>query len=112
MAYGDTHFEWVGSGSTATSANTAHGFFGAYGGLSDLNAAEVIHVQACASVYEYRLAPSAVITNNTGYKVSPTSSWNDIPPMRASNANAFQFMNEISGSNASAMWVVWRRASL
>jgi hypothetical protein len=112
MAYGDINYEWIASGSTATSADTASNLFGVYQGLSDLNNAEAVHIQLQCEGSTLRFAPSAVITNNTGFKLSPTASWIDLPPMRANNANELQIINHLAGNNASVNWVIWRRVPL
>lgn len=107
MAYGDIHYEWVNAGSTGASADTAHGLFGLYGGLSDLNDAEVIHIQLQGISNDFKIGPDNTITNDTGFKVS--TDWIDLPPMRVGSASQFHFANNTLGTNASPMWVAWKR---
>lgn len=111
MSYGDPHFQWLQSGSTATSAAGAHDFFGIYGGLSDLNIAEVVHLQTEASTYEFRIAPSGFVSNDIGMRITPAASMIDIPAMRVSDAKILQFAN-VGANNASAHWNLWIMAPL
>lgn len=110
MAYGDVNYEWVQGGSTGASADTAHGLFGAYGGLSDLRNSEVVHVQLRGITNDFRVGPDNTVTNDTGLLV--TTSWFDLPPMRVGAASQFHFANDTLGTNASPMWVVWKRKPL
>jgi hypothetical protein len=106
---GDVHYKWITSGSCATSGSTVHNFFGTYAGLSQLNADEVVHLQIGATGNAMRIGLEAQLTNNTGYRITPTASVVDLPPIKASDASAMQFVNDISGSNTSAVFVIWRR---
>ena len=110
MAYGDVNYEWVNAGSSGASANTAHGLFGAYSGLSLLHESEVIHVQVQAITNDLRIGPDSTVTNNTGMLI--TTSWFDLPPMRVGAASQFHFVNDTLGTNASPMWVAWKRKPL
>jgi hypothetical protein len=110
MAYGDTYYQLLASGSTATSANTAHRLFGLYGGLSDLNAKDVVHIQATAlSGNSFRVGATNTLTNNNGLVISPSASLYDLPPIQAGTASGFHVVNDGAGGNASISWVVWRR---
>jgi hypothetical protein len=110
MAYGDTFYELLASGSTATSANTAHRLFGLYGGLSTLNAKDVVHVQVTAlSGNSFRVGATNALTNNSGVPLYPSGSLYDLPPIQAGTASGFHVVNDGAGGNASMSWVVWRR---
>lgn len=111
MAYGDVNYEWVVSGSTAASADTAHALFGAYGGLSLLHESEVVHLQVRGKTFSLNVAPDNTVTNDDGLEVG-TTAWEDLPPMRIGAASGFHFANATIGSDAGAMWVVWKRKSL
>jgi hypothetical protein len=112
MAYGDVSYQFIRSGSTATSAATAHDLFGIYDGLSDvLNDDDVTHLQVSASVVDFRLGPSDVITNDNGLKITAAASLIDIPPIKVSDARIFQFVRE-AATDASALWVIWQRNAL
>jgi hypothetical protein len=106
---GDVHYKWITSGSCATSANTAHNFYGTYSGLSQLNADEVVHLQIAATGQPLRIGLEGQLTNNNGYRITTIASMVDIPPIKASDASAMQFINDASGLNASALFVIWRR---
>lgn len=111
MAYGDPSYEYVNSGSTGASANTAHGLFGAYQGLSSLHESDVVHVQVQGVTNALRVAPNNAVTNDNGLKVG-TTAWEDVPPLRIGAASQLHFANDTLGSNASPMWVVWKRLPL
>ena len=112
MAYGDVSYNIIKSGSTATSANTVHNFFGVYGGLSDINNSEVMHVQVMSDGNEFRIGAPGNVSNNIGQKIFPAASYVDLPPMRVGTASLLQFANANSGSNASANWMIWNRLPL
>lgn len=111
MAYGDANYVWVNSGSTGASADTAHGLFGIYGGLSSLHESEVLHVQVQGITNSLKVGPDNTLTNDTGFKVG-TTAWEDLPPMRTGAASGFHFINETAGTDTSPMWVIWRRKPL
>lgn len=110
MAYGDIAYEWFSSGSTGASADTVHNLFGNYQGLSSLNSNEAVFVQLQSIDNDFRVGPAGEVTNNTGLKI--TTTWFDLPPLRAATASGLQFVNDQTATNASPMWVVWRRSPL
>lgn len=114
MALGDTNYRWVNSGSTITSSNAAHNLFGAYGGLSLLNASDVVHVQLHASKNDIYLLPTdEASANQLGQKfVADLDFYQDLPPMKVSNASQLTMRNYASGNDAECAWVVWLRYSL
>ena len=109
-AYGDKNFAYVISGSTATSAATAHNLFGLYQGLSLLGQDEAVFIQVFASAADIRLSgdPTTSATNNTGLRLTTAGSNYDLPPMRVGDASQISFAREAS-NNASPIWTVWRR---
>ena len=109
MAYGDVNYNLVSSGSTGASADTAHLLFGSYGGLSNLNNDEILHIQLWASD-NARVSDSNAVTNDNGVKVE--SSVFDLPPIRAGTASQLHFANETIGTDANMSWIIWRRLPL
>lgn len=113
--YGDVHYKWVHGGSCATSANTPHNFYGIYNGLSDLNGAEVVHLQLEAisgNAFRWGLEGRLETSAAYGILISPAGSVIDIPPIKVSDASAAQFINSVINSNASATFTIWRRGIL
>src|SRR3990167_3434675 len=106
--YGDVSFEWIRSGSTATSAATAHLLFGAYNALSNLNSKDVLLIQVQASAANLRIGPSGSPTNNIGLRVIVTDPYIDLPPMQAGNASLLHFARTAT-NDATADWIIWRR---
>ena len=107
MAYGDVYFDIYSTGSTATSAATAHLLFGSYAGLSLINQNEVVNLQVVMTVADARIWDSTV-TNNTGLRLSPSASAWDFPPMRAAAASTLHFVRD-AATDATANWTVWVR---
>ena len=105
--YGDVYFKIIASGSTATSAATAHLVFGTYAGLSTLNNNDVVNVQLNAVTADCRVWDSTV-TNNNGLRLSTAASIFDMPPMRAGDASGLQFVRD-TGTNSTLQWTVWSR---
>lgn len=102
----DNHFNLHASGSTALT-NASQGLFGNYGGLSVLNAKDVVIVQAYAlNAHSFRLAPSGL---TQGVRVTPEASLVQLFPMRARNASTIIAHIDASAGNASAAWVAWIR---
>src|SRR3990167_2562827 len=112
MAYGDPNYNFVVAGSTGASAATAHNLYGTYGGLSQLNAKEVLLIQIGASVGDLNLSPGPATpaTNNIGLTVFTSDPILSLPPMLISDASQITFAN-LSTTNATANWAIWRRNS-
>lgn len=111
---GDTNYTWISSGSTAASADTAHLLWGNYGGLSDLNADEVIHLQILASANNFYMLPftDASATELGQRFVAGNDYYIDIPPMKVSAASQLHFRNAVNGSNGELLWVIYSRNAL
>ena len=107
MAYGDTQYGLLASGSTATSANPPELLFGAYTGLSLVGNDEVVHVQIQASVNNFEMLVDNQM--NTGINFVASDFYIDLPPMRAGNASQLHAMNRDAGNNAVIWWAIWRR---
>ena len=107
MSYGDTFFEIFASGSTATSAATAHLLFGGNGGLSSLNQNDVVNIQLVFTGADARVWDSTV-TNNTGLRLSTAASVFDLPPLRVGSASILHFVRD-AAANATANWTVWTK---
>ena len=107
MAMGAISYDWITSGSTATSAAGQRDFFGVYNGLSLLNQDDVVIVQIQASVNDLRVGPKT-LTNNTGIPIGAYASLIDLPPMRVGLASGLQIAREGS-ADASMAWVAWRQ---
>jgi len=106
--YGDTNYQWVQSGSTTASAATAHGLFGAYNGLSLLNANDVLRLQVLPVTNSAEILPS--VTLSPGMLISTSQSlYQDLPPMTVSNVQNLHFRNNVGASNSTVKWVIWRR---
>jgi len=105
MAYGGVYFELFASGSTATSAATAHSLFGANGGLSLLNHQDVVFIQIVPTGADARVWNSTV-TNGTGLRLSDAGSVFDLPPMRVGSASTLHFTRD-AGANTTLYWTVW-----
>lgn len=105
MAYKDTSYTWLAGGSTATSAAGAHNIFGTYGGLSSINANEVIilMVSACAGDLRLSLDPTKGATNDTSLRLFGAASTFDIPPMTVSNASQITMARE-GANNPVLFW--------
>lgn len=112
MALGDVNYVWVQSGSTATSVAAIHNLFGSYGGLSDLNSNDVLHLQAIARNEFAYVGPSGSISNNFGFVLDPAASVVDFPPMKRTVLESFQFSRGASDSDATIFWTVWKRQPL
>ena len=113
MSAGDKSFQYVISGSTVTSAATAHNLFGNYGGLSDLSASEVIFVTLFASGGDLRISadPAIGATDNTGLRITTAGSNYDLPPMKVTHASQMTFARE-GTNNPNPLWTVWVRRPL
>ena len=107
MAYGDTYFEIFSSGSTATSAATAHSLFGGNGGLSSLNQQDVVNIQLNFTGADARVGDTN-LTNNTGLRLTMAASVFDLPPMRVGSASTLHMIRD-AGTNATVLWTVWTR---
>lgn len=107
MGYGETYFSMLASGSTATSAATAHLLFGIYGGLSLLNQNDVVNVQLQPTVADVRLWNSTV-TNNTGLRLGTAGSAYDLPPMRVGEASGLHIARDTT-TNTTVLWTIWNR---
>lgn len=109
----DYSFLWVSTGSTTTSAATPHNIFAnASGGLSDLNANDVLIVQLVASGADMRVSanPAVGATDDLGLFIGVSASIVDLPPMLRTYASQMTFTRE-SANNPVAQWVIWRRIS-
>lgn len=109
--YGDPSYTLTLSGSTATSANTAHRLFGLNNSLSTLlNAKDVVFIQiVAASGQGLRIGHGATLTNNTGLQISIAASAYDLPPIQVGTASALHLARDGAGADASALWSVWSR---
>ena len=110
MAYGDPVYQFVSSGCTATSAATAHNIFAGQGGLSNLNAKEVLNILISASGGDLRLSlnPAAGATNDTALRIFSSASTFDLPPMPVSDASQITFARE-GTNNPVIFWTAMRR---
>ena len=116
MSMGDTYYKWIASGSTATTASGITGLFGAYSGLSLINANEVVIVQVVASGGDLRVSadPATGATNNRSLFVGQAASLVDMPAMVRSDASQMTFCREIASevsNNPVAQWIIWRRVA-
>lgn len=106
--YGDTRYEWVKSGSTTASAATAHALFGAYNGLSLLNANDVVNVSVLPITNSAEILQSVALS--PGMLISTSQSlYLDLPPMLVSDVRNLHFRNNVGASNSTVKWIVWRR---
>lgn len=110
MPYGDPNYAFVSGGCTATSATTAHNLYGTYGGLSNLNAKEVLLILVSASGGDMRLSlnPAGQATNDSSLRIFTTASTFDLPPMTVDNASQITFARE-GANNPIAFWTIMRR---
>jgi hypothetical protein len=110
MAYKDTNYVFIAGGSTATSAATAHNLFGKFGGLSNLNASEVLLLVVCASGGDARLSldPAAGATNDTALRLFSAGCNFDLPPMTVANASQITFARE-GANNPAIFWTALAR---
>jgi len=113
LAAGDKSFQYLVSGSTVTSAATAHNLFGSYGGLSDLSASEVIFVTIFASGGGLRISadPAVGATDDVGLRLTTAGSNYDLPPMKVTHASQITFARE-TDSNPNPLWTIWVRRPL
>lgn len=111
MAMGDTSYEWISAGSTATSADTAHVLYGTYNGLSDLNAGEVLIIDVHASVNDLFLLPSDAASGvQAGRFISGSETgFQSLMPLRRSDASQLHIINKTAGENGTAFWTIWTR---
>lgn len=82
--------------------------------MSSVNQDDVVHIQVSASVQEFLIGPNGtntVVSNNLGYKIYPSLSTVELPPMRVGTASLLQ-ANRHTSADASWNWVVWRRIEL
>lgn len=108
MSYGDTYFRMVSTGSTATSAATAHLLFGNVTGLSLLNQNTVVHFQLNAVTADARVWNSTVTNDSGGLRLTTAASIFDMPPMRAAEASLLHFARD-TVTNTTILWTVWER---
>ena len=109
--YGDVSYQYLMGGSTATSAATPHDFYGgAYEGLSDLNANEVLIITAAASTGLARIGPSGTGDQIAGVVLSP-SQLITLPPMIRTDASQMRLHRE-TASNPIVYWSLWVRRPL
>ena len=110
MAYGDVRYTLVSNGSTATSAASAHNLYGVYGGLSQLNANEVLQIMVSASGTDVRLSldPTTGATNDLGLRVFAAASVFDLPTMSVADASQITFARE-AAQNPTMFWTIMRR---
>ena len=109
MAYGDTYFSIVSSGSNATAAAGKHGLFGSYSGLSLINQNDVIHINLVPTAADIRVWDTTV-SNDVGLRLTTAGSVFDLPPMRVGAASLLNFSRD-AAVNATVNWTVWRRTS-
>ena len=111
MASLDPNYVFVTSGSTATSAATAHNIFGLYSALSQLSASEVLLIQVSASVGDMMLSPGPATqaTNNIGIPIFTSDAILTLPPIINSSASQITFAR-LTATNSTAVWTIWRRA--
>ena len=110
MSTTDTNYAWITSGSTATSAATAHNLYGVYSALSQLSASEVLLVQVSASVGDMMISPGPATpaTNNLGIPLFTSDAILTLPPIINSSASQITFAR-LTATNATAVWTIWRR---
>lgn len=110
IAYGDPRWTAVGGGSTATSAAGAHNIYAGNGGLSTLNANEVVAIMLSASGGDFRLSlhPARGATNDSSLRIYSAASLFDVPPMAVSDASQITFARE-GTNNPVAYWTIMRR---
>lgn len=113
MAFGDMSYKWLFSGSVTASANTLHNMFGLYNGLSKLNADAVVHLQLQASGADLVLYPTVgADANQAGqWFKQDIDVYQDLPPLRVSDASQFSFQNLTAGDHAVVRWILWVRRS-
>ena len=112
MAILETNYQFLAGGSMATSAATLHNLFvsSGYGGLSGLNANEVLLVKLGSSNSRVRagfnfsgaqpFAFNAIVIAPSGVE--------ELPPILRSDASQIVVLRE-AGENAVVFWQVWRR---
>lgn len=110
MSKGDVNFVFVAAGSSTASTAATYPLFGQYNGLSSLNEDEAVFIQLTAvGANEFFVGPAGFVSNNIGYKIYPTSSGVDLPPMRVGTASTLLMSRGPSGLDATHNWVVWAR---
>ena len=110
--FGVTPHKLLTSGSTATSAGTAHLLFGAYNGLSQLNNSEVVLVHVGASgggTFSIQGNNLGVVAE--GLMIAPATTGEPawfLMQMRAGDASGLHFFR-FTTNNGIADWSVFRR---
>lgn len=101
-------FTVYSSGSTTASANTLHGLFGTYTGLSLLASSAIVNLELKARTNAARVKIGAGDTNYGVHLSTSSVDYTKIKPMLVSNASALHFLNDVAGSNATINWVVYK----
>lgn len=107
----DTSYQIYASGSTATSAGTAHLLTGNYAGLSALNNNDVVVPWLRARTNSLRVFPAlGDFGVRAGLALSASDAdYTQLLPMRAGAASLMHVANDVVGSNGNVDWVFWRR---
>lgn len=111
--YGETNWEIYHSGSTATSADTAHNLFGLYGGLSLLSASDVVSVGVSAKTNTVLIYSGLAASSTTyGMFISPsTITYEKFNPMTVNRARNLHFKNLTNGANGTVVYAIWHRVN-
>ena len=111
MAYGDPSYAYISGGSTATSAATPHDLYGGlYGGLSDLNATDILLITLSASTGLASIGPSGTGGQLAGFFLAPSAVLT-LPALTRNDASQLKIHRQVA-SNPVVYWSVWSRRSL
>ncbi len=111
--YGDTSYEIFHSGSTGASADTAHGLFGTFSGLTSLNDSDVIKLSVRAKTNSF-LIYSTLVASSVEYGIGISTStirYQELPDLAVGKVSTLHFENDQAGSDATAEFVMWRRVN-
>jgi hypothetical protein len=110
MSKGDVSFTFITAGSSSASTTVAYPLLGIYNGLSQLNEDEVVHIQITSGgSNEFFIGTTGNVSNNIGYKIYPSLSTVDLPPMRVGQASGLLVSRAVSGVDPVYTFVVWAR---
>ena len=105
--YGDPYFEYVTSTCANGSANGQTILLGNYGGLSDLNNDDIVHLFIEANTHDIRVGTSP--SNDIGLPIYSAGSGFDWPAIRAGDASQLLFANRQLDNNASPVTTIFRQ---